>query len=561
MTLYLRYRRFFWLVFSFLLLSILLLGFDSFFFLTDDAFISFRYISNHVNGLGYVWNPAPFKPVEGYTNFLWMRLLEAIWTVFGVEPPSSCNIVSLDFSLLTLLIAFLIVLKMDLNEKLAFFRVELAFFTVFATVTNTTFLAWTSSGLETALWSFLFTSYIYFTLYFRERFYLWGFLTNILASLMYLTRPDGILYVLLSFFLVAFALFFRFREASRIVYRDLSTLLPLLVVPWHLLWRRSFYGEWLPNTYYAKSVSLWPESGIRYLGAFALEYGLPFWLGAAGFSLYFCRASLGRLPRKILADPTVNKRNILLAIIVVVAVHIGFYTFVIGGDHFEYRIYNHLVAFIYISFIFFIDKYPYRKHVPSALIAVFLVCSYFIPWTHFFRTKDLNSRAETFKLVEPVAEVFPKPLYYYVKLFDDLESWLINHSVGMRHQEHKVFTEFMAAKVPARSFEWGKAEWEARDYPVLDAPCVGILGWRLPNIAIIDTFGLNDYVIARGSVPSDREDFQMAHAKTPPPGYIECFEPNVSGEYSTGIPGIKITKRKVPLTGKRVKACEAKYIE
>jgi len=42
-------------------------------FIQDDAFISFRYADNFVQGNGLVWNPG--EKVEGYTNFLWTILI------------------------------------------------------------------------------------------------------------------------------------------------------------------------------------------------------------------------------------------------------------------------------------------------------------------------------------------------------------------------------------------------------------------------------------------------------------------------------------------------------
>ena len=57
----------------------LVAGWQLFWFLTDDAFIAFRYVSNSQFGRGYVWNPPPFLPVEGYTSFLWVALLDGVW--------------------------------------------------------------------------------------------------------------------------------------------------------------------------------------------------------------------------------------------------------------------------------------------------------------------------------------------------------------------------------------------------------------------------------------------------------------------------------------------------
>lgn len=77
-------------------------GWKLFWFLTDDAFIAFRYVNNSISGHGYVWNPPPFRPVEGYTSFLWIVLLDGIWRVFDATPPEVANSLSLVFSYATL---------------------------------------------------------------------------------------------------------------------------------------------------------------------------------------------------------------------------------------------------------------------------------------------------------------------------------------------------------------------------------------------------------------------------------------------------------------------------
>ena len=53
-------------------------------FLTDDAFISFRYVRNLLEGHGLVFNPGEY--VEGYTNFLWILELAALWGLLRLAP-------------------------------------------------------------------------------------------------------------------------------------------------------------------------------------------------------------------------------------------------------------------------------------------------------------------------------------------------------------------------------------------------------------------------------------------------------------------------------------------
>lgn len=45
-----------------------------FWFVIDDAFITFRYSRNFANGFGIRYNPGESPPVEGYSNFLWMLI-------------------------------------------------------------------------------------------------------------------------------------------------------------------------------------------------------------------------------------------------------------------------------------------------------------------------------------------------------------------------------------------------------------------------------------------------------------------------------------------------------
>ena len=256
------------------------LGWRLFWFLTDDSFIDFRYISNSHFGLGYVWNAPPFRPVEGYTSFLWVVLLDYVWRLTGIEPPDSSTYVSLFFSYLTLLTGSLMVLKMNLRPEFGKRRILFLTLILVGVISNRTFLAWTSSGLEAAMFNFFFTLWIFCCLYLPAQSKRWLFGVTVSATLVCLTRPDGLLITLVTLLLVGHAIYCKARE-RKLAATHFILCGSLLLIPAHLLWRHAFYGAWLPNTYYAKTVPgrFWLEAGMRYSLSFAQEYSLWVWLG------------------------------------------------------------------------------------------------------------------------------------------------------------------------------------------------------------------------------------------------------------------------------------------
>src|SRR5690348_214185 len=121
-------------------------------FLCDDAFITFRYVSNAMDGHGLVWNVPPFLPVEGYSNFLWALLLWATWSWFGVEPPHAANVLSIACGVVLLAVVAAAALGIR-GRGGARVHEALAWCTVAAIATNRTFELWLTGGLETALFN------------------------------------------------------------------------------------------------------------------------------------------------------------------------------------------------------------------------------------------------------------------------------------------------------------------------------------------------------------------------------------------------------------------------
>jgi len=559
-------------------------GWKLFYFTTDDAYIAFRYASNSLAGHGLTWNPPPFRPVEGYTSFLWVTLLREVWRLFGVEPPEAANYLSLLFGYATLYLGYRFIARMKLPAPLASARWAFLVLVMVGTLTNRTFLTWLSSGLETSFFNFLLTWWVYEgTAPAERRTKLWATRLSLSATLTALARPDGMLMVLATPLILFAAAAGQIRSGSgvgarlRQLLRGLRGAWPLLGIPLHLVWRRITYDYWLPNTYYAKHVAPWPESGARYLASFVVEYGVAVWIVLALALLVVASASWWTSIKAWTKEPVEQRREAVwrsiersppLITVTVLIAHVGYYTFDIGGDHFEYRVYSHLVLLLFISAVWQLGRlatqlpeaWPLRPWMAFGILLLFIACAQPIPWAHWAKTHNLETRQGTFRLIQPVAPSFPKWIRPVVAKWDRWQDWLIAHSVCMRHQEHKVFGVSQRNLLPERG-EMDPPP-NAQGEPVVAFGLAGVLGWVFPDVAVIDTLGLNDHVVARNTVlrgardPRAQEGRQMAHDRKPPPGYVECFRPNVGLHLQFGM---YLIPRTHPLTKRDIIECEDKF--
>jgi arabinofuranosyltransferase len=527
-------------------------GWLLYWFMTDDAFIAFRFIANRRLGYGYTWNPPPFLPVEGYTSFSWVVLLDGVWTVFGIEPPDAANYLSLACSFGTLAVvswASHRLCQLHGIAKSAAAGVTAA--VLFATVSQRSFLVWSSGGLETALFNLLLQSWALVGLLalladrVRPRM-LASFCA--LASGIALTRPDGLLPVAASVAVVG--LFALLRVVQWRV--AIATAAPLTLVAAHLLFRHAFYGEWLPNTYYAKVVAPWPAAGARYLAAYGLEYAyylaLPLWFGAgwawlrdgwraasAADGVEARRARLANLGAQVLVIGT------LLALL-------GFDVFVAGGDHFEYRMLSFTVPLCALAFVRGGFGLGLRGPSTSIALAGFSLISAVLPWTAFMQEGTRYAWPAS-PAVQPLAADVPVLLRPVAERFDALERWLIPRGIGVRHYEHRAFWLHQVRNYPTR--ERAARACSQADHPVAAIATIGIAGWVLEGCAVIDLRGLADYVIARS--PGKLE--YLGHDRKPPADYVRSFQPNLLMNDGRFV----IYPRNVPLTDDRIRTLERVY--
>jgi arabinofuranosyltransferase len=213
-------------------------------------------------------------------------------------------------------------------------------------------------------------------------------------------------------------------------------LLACVPVGCHLVWRRVSTGDWLPCTYYAKTLGAWPESGVRYLASFLVEFGGYVWLACAVVWLVARVRSPGPLA-------LVRRANLgASAVAAVFGYHFAYYTFYMGGDLFEWRVYTHLIPWLPLSLVVMLRASALRPGAVVAVFATWLVLALPIGWIKF---------AVDDEDVAPHLPVLLRPL---VEPYDEWQRWLGDRAVCKRNHEMKVNLTAFVHAAPAR---WGSA--------------------------------------------------------------------------------------------------------
>ena len=241
-------------------------------FVNDDAFISFRYADNLVRFGELTFNYG--EPVEGYTNFLW-TVLCAAGLALGADVVPWALVLALLCGCGTLLVVqrFGATLDRLVQPDAPAGRPGAWRFVAPALLAVTpAFACWTSGGMETALFTMLVTAAVwrYWAERVTERGVPWS---GLLFALAAMTRPEGFLFFGLTALhrLADNPVRLGRRWPSR---RDWGwVLLFLLPTLPHQIWRISYYGYLLPNTYYAKVAGVDHQwRGLLYVQTFVHDY-------------------------------------------------------------------------------------------------------------------------------------------------------------------------------------------------------------------------------------------------------------------------------------------------
>lgn len=206
----------------------------------DDAYISFRYADNLAHGLGLVFNPG--ERVEGYTNFLWTAVLSGS-TRLGLDIAVTAKALAMASAICTLLLLYRFSTTLAVRHQRPWIIVALPAMLFAVTPSQARYVV---SGMETLFFTFLISLASY--LFFRHRPLASGLAFGFAAA----TRPEGLMYFALA---AAFAAFLPTEDAPRGRRESLILFMGAfaLICGPYFLWRFSYYGYLLPNTYYAKA--------------------------------------------------------------------------------------------------------------------------------------------------------------------------------------------------------------------------------------------------------------------------------------------------------------------
>jgi tetratricopeptide (TPR) repeat protein len=305
-------------------------------YLIDDALISLSYARNFAEGHGFVLTPGGEK-VEGFSNFLWVIILSIPYKLgLGtLDPIWILKPFGIFFGLATIVVIFFLPLKIYNLRK----RDPILLFAPLALSISTPFVHWSTAGLENPFYSFLIvlSTYLYVMEIRNPKQFPWSSIT---LSGVALTRPEGVIY---------FVVILIHRTISMVWYRKLPTwrdgiwfLLFVFLYGSFLIWRYTYFGYWVPNTFYAKASS-------RHLTEL-LEYLLAIKSGGWQYVISFFLQK-GIIPLSIFILIALLERKYILYNIFFVGILSSTFLYIIyvDGDWWqEYRFIAAVIPFIYI---------------------------------------------------------------------------------------------------------------------------------------------------------------------------------------------------------------------
>jgi len=232
----------------------------------DDAYIIFRYADNFANHSELTWNIGE-DPIEGYTGIA-LPVILAFFLKFGLSPLLVSKVIGIISYFLGGYVLHLLLRKLEVHW-LAQSIVQVLYFTIPISFVH----VW--SGMETVMFSTLLVICIYTLLNcltsseqkgIRET---WFILFLLFLSFV---RPEGVVLAGTSFIVLSYL---QQKYDKKEFWPFVIRFIILYIVPGliYFIWRWQHYGQFLPNTFYAKSsAAIFNKWSIIKLALFSIFY-------------------------------------------------------------------------------------------------------------------------------------------------------------------------------------------------------------------------------------------------------------------------------------------------
>ncbi len=297
-----------------------------YFVLFEDAMISMRYARHLADGHGLVWNIGE-QPIEGFTNLLWVLWMSVAHT-FGLSESK--------ISLFIMLSGVAILLATGLVASKIARKVSTSAWVPVAVLAATLFdyplVFWTLRGMEVGALTLCVYTLLWLALENEEEFSVGRTLAmGVLTSMALLIRSDSVVPVGLI------SLYGFLTCSRRWLFATIIGAFAGGAVGAQTVFRKAYFHESLPNTYFLKLYKISPLARIK-RGAFvalevlALHLAVPISIVVA--SLPGVRPSVA-WAKEIWSDRT-SRRLVLLGTLF--TAQVGYATYV-GGDAWEWMLY------------------------------------------------------------------------------------------------------------------------------------------------------------------------------------------------------------------------------
>jgi hypothetical protein len=416
----------------------------------EDAFIAYRYIRNLANGHGPIWNIGE-PPVEGYTDFLWVALM-ALVVRAGFPMVLASQVLGTAFAVAAIGVTASLARRILPGAWWLLPPVLLA--------TSGPYAAYASSGMQTSMFAFLIVAGVAREMAERDDATRRP-LSSVILALAAMTRPEGCL---------VFGMVWLYRLADppggRRDARAMARWTLGFVVPFgaYFLWRYTYYGYLLPNTFYAKvgGTAAQLERGAKYVGKFFVVMGAPI-LALPGFVM--------------------GRRERLLALSAAIAAPYLAYILLVGGDYmamfrFMVPIMPLLALAMPLPLIVLARRLP-RPAVLAPAVAAIVVVIGLAP--------SLNLEGLT---------VNPPPSGPFLKEHVKVDNWYL------RMRQHTAFPRLISERWYVNRFSL-LGIWMQRELPPETSVAyygIGAIGFYCEH-PIHDMWGLNDAFLAHLEMP------------------------------------------------------------